>query len=395
MLERERHLKKRVLVIDATTPTPNEDAGSVLTVTHMRLYQEMGYKVYFIPLHNFLYQRKATDELQRMGVECAYYPYEPSLEQFLRRYGRYLDVVQVFRVGVADEALDTLRRFAPQAPVIFHNVDMHYLRMERQAAIENDPVLLDAAREMKVRELALIDAVDCTIVLSDVEENILTVETPHAEVVVFPYMTPVMGTDVGFAGRRDILFLGGYRHPPNVDSAIFLAKEVWPHVRTQLPDARLLLVGAHAPQEVEDLAADDIIVAGQVDDLRPCFDRSRVFAAAIRYGAGIKGKVATAMSYGVPVVATTIAAEGMYLVDGRDVRIADDSEHIARAIVELYKDPVEWTRFSTNGLAFVAENNSVDMGRRALTEIIHRAALRHARRAAENPILREILATGA
>jgi glycosyltransferase involved in cell wall biosynthesis len=361
----------------------------------MRLYQEMGYKVYFIPLHNFLYQRKSTDELHRMGVECAYYPYESSLEQFLRRYGRHLDVVQVFRVGVAEEALELLRRYAPQAPVIFHNVDMHYLRMERQAAVENDPAMLEAAKDMKARELSLIEAVDCTIVLSEIEQDILKVETPDAEVVVFPYMTPVMGTDVGFAERRDVLFVGGYRHPPNVDSAIFLAKEIWPRVRAQLPDARLLLVGAHAPPAVKALAAEDIVMAGHVDDLRPCFDGSRVFAAAIRYGAGIKGKVATAMSYGVPVVATSIAAEGMYLVDGRDVRIADDPDQIARAIVEVYTDPAQWSRFSTNGLKFVEVNNSCEMGRRALTDIIRRAALRHARRAANSAIVRELLAASA
>lgn len=394
MFERERHAKKRVLVIDAVTPTPNEDAGSVLTVTHIRLYQELGYKVHFIPLHNFLYQRKSTDELLRMGVECAYHPYEPSLEPFLRRYGRYLDVVQIFRVAVAEEALQLLRRYAPQAAVIFHNVDMHYLRMERQAAVEGDGALLDAAKAMKARELKLIGDVDCTIVLSDVEEDILKVETPDADVVVFPYMTPVMGTRAGFSDRRDVMFLGGYRHPPNVDSALFLAHKVWPLVRERLPVARLVLVGANAPQEVKDLASEDIIVAGQVDDLRPCFDRARVFAAAIRYGAGIKGKVATAMSYGVPVVATTIAAEGMFLVDGRDVRIADDPQEIARAIVDLYENPVEWARYSANGMAFVAENNSMDMGRRMLTNIIQRAAYRHARRTADSPILKAILAGG-
>jgi len=378
--ERDRSCHRRVLVLDATTPTPKEDAGSVTAVTTMRLYQEMGFKVFFAPLDNFLYQVGPTDDLHRMGVECAYYPYVSSLEQFLRQHGRYLEVVQVFRVEVATQALALLRRYAPQAPVIFHNIDMHYLRMERQAELENSDAARQAAAAMKLRELSLIRAVDCTIVHSPVEEDLLKVETPDAEVVVFPYMIPLMGTDTGYADRPDVMFLGGYGHHPNVDAAVFLAKEVWPLMRGELPGARLLLVGARPPEAVTSLDGGDVVVTGQVEDLRPYFDRSRVFAAGIRYGAGIKGKVSTAMSYGVPVVATRCAAEGMYLEDGRDVLIADDPAEIAKAVIGLYRDEQAWARQSASGLAFVAEHNSLDMGRRTLAETIRRATDRHRRR---------------
>ena len=378
--ERDRLFHKRALVIDATTPTPNEDAGSVTTVTTMRLYQEMGYKVHFVPLHNFLYMRGATDDLHRIGVETAYYPFDKTFEEYLRRYGHFFDVVQVFRCGVAESALELLRRYCPQAPIIFHNIDMHFLRMERQAAMSGDPDVAAAAADMKRRELALINAVDCTIVHSPIEQDILQVETPDARVVVFPYMIPTMGTAAGFADRNDVMFLGGYRHEPNVDAAEFVAREVWPLVRPHLPGARLLLVGANPPDSLRELASEDIVVTGQVEDLRPYFDRSRVFAAGIRYGAGIKGKVATAMSYGVPVVATTIAAEGMYLVPDRDVRIADDPVDFARAIVEFHTDAEAWARFSNAGLVFVAEKNSLDMGRRTLAETIARASDIHSQR---------------
>jgi len=141
------------------------------------------------------------------------------------------------------------------------------------------------------------------------------------------------------------------------------------------------------------LATDDIVVTGQVEDLRPSFDRSRVFAAGIRYGAGIKGKVATAMSYGVPVVATSVAAEGMYLVDNRDVRIADDPQQFARDIVELYSDHEKWTRFSINGLRFVEDQNSLEMGRRTLVETIGLATEAHGRWTLEQAdgILKDLL----
>lgn len=396
-LERERAARKRVLVIDATTPTPRQDAGSVTSVMHMRLYQDLGYKVYFAPLDNFLFQEDATAELQRQGIECVYAPYEPDLEHFLTGHGRYLDIIHVFRVDVAVAALDLLRRYAPQAPIIFANMDMHHLRMERQAATENDPELLAAAREMKIKELDLISSVDCTIIHSPVEEAILRAETPDAELVVFPFITPWMGTSASFEERRDIMFLGGYRHTPNIDAAVFLAREIWPLVRPQLPSARLLIVGAHPTAEIEALAEADVLVTGPIDDLRTCFDGTRVFAASIRYGAGVKGKVATAMSYGVPVVATNIAAEGMFLVDGRDVRVADDPVEFANAVVEIYNSPAEWSRYSQNGLAFVADWNSLDRGREVLAQAIARGIRQHAKRviAEARATLAELLPTDA
>jgi GT2 family glycosyltransferase len=378
-LERDRKQTQRALVVDAATPTPNQDAGSVTSVCHMRLYQELGYKVFFAPMDNFLFQREATGDLQRMGIECIYAPYHANLESFLRTHGRYLDVVHLFRVEVATRALEMVRRYAPQALVIFANMDMHHLRMERQATADNDADLMRQAGEMKVRELALIAAVDCTIVHSPVEEDILKAEVPQAEVVVFPFITPLMGTDVGYEARRDVMFLGGYRHTPNIDAAVFLVNEVWPLARPHLPGARLLIVGAHPTAEVKALAAEDVVVTGMVEDLRPCFDQTRVFAASIRYGAGVKGKVAQAMAYGVPMVATTIAAEGMFLEDGRDVIIADDAAAFAQALVGLYQDREAWARFSANGLKFVAEMNSMDAGRRMLAESVRRAASGHVR----------------
>jgi GT2 family glycosyltransferase/glycosyltransferase involved in cell wall biosynthesis len=383
-LERDRKLTKRALVVDAVTPTPNQDAGSVTSVTHMRLYQELGYKVYFAPMDNFLFQREATNDLQRLGIECLYTPYHATLESFLRTHGRHLDVVHLFRVEVATRALEMVRRYAPQALVIFANMDMHHLRMERQATADDDAELMRRAREMKVQELGLIATVDCTIVHSPVEEDILKAEVPEAEVVVFPFITPLMGTGADYEARRDIMFLGGYRHTPNIDAAMFLVKEVWPLARGKLPGAKLLIVGAHPTTEVKALAAEDVIVTGMVEDLRPCFDQTRVFAASIRYGAGVKGKVAQAMAYGVPVVATTIAAEGMFLEDGRDVVIADDAAAFAQALIDLYNDAGAWARFSANGLEFVAEMNSMDTGRRMLAESVRRAASGHVRHTVED-----------
>jgi len=376
-LERDRKRTKRAVVIDATNPAPWMDAGSVTTVTTARLYQQLGYKVTFIPQDNFLYQSREVRNLQRIGVECLYAPYYIKVADFLVEQGALFDICQVFRVGVAEKIIDDVREYAPQMKVAFHTSDLHFLRLEREAALSNDPKAKTRAEETRQRELGLIARVDCTVTHSPVEAEIITEALEDAPVVVFPYLTDFVGTQVGFEARKDIMFLGGYGHPPNADAVEYFVREVWPLLADRLPEARYLIVGSRPTDAVKKLAGDRVIVTGMVEDLEPWFDRSRVFAATIRYGAGVKGKVSTSMAHGVPVVATTCAAEGMFLVDGESVVIADEAQAIADAIYDLYVDADAWERMSAESLRFVKVYNSFDMGLKTVEELVRKATLKH------------------
>jgi GT2 family glycosyltransferase len=376
-LERDRKRTKRAVVVDATNPAPWMDAGSVTTVTTARLYQQLGYKVTFIPQDNFLYQAREVRNLQRIGVECLYAPYYVKVAHFLQEQGGLFDICQVFRVGVAEKIVDDIREYAPDMKIAFHTSDLHFLRLEREAALSNDPKAKTRAEETRRRELGLIAKVDCTVTHSPVEAEIITEALEDAPVVVFPYLTDYVGTKVDFEARKDIMFLGGYGHPPNADAVDYFVREVWPLLADRLPDAKYLIVGSKPTEAVKKLAGDRVIVTGMVEDLQPWFDRSRVFAATIRYGAGVKGKVSTSMAHGVPVVATACAAEGMFLVDGESVLIADDAKAIADAIYDLYTDESAWARMSDESLRFVKVYNSFDMGLKTVEEVVRKATLKH------------------
>ena len=106
------------------------------------------------------------------------------------------------------------------------------------------------------------------------------------------------------------------------------------------------------------------------------FDAARVFVCPLRFGAGTKGKISTAMAYGVPVVSTACGAEGMDMVEGREVLVADDPAALAAACLRAYRDPALWRAMSQAGQALVREKHSLAMGRRVLAEAIE-AAWRH------------------
>ncbi len=372
-LERERGALRRALVVDATNPTPSQDAGSVTTTLTLHLFQSLGYKAYFVPQDNFLFEPEHTEALLRTGVECVYAPYDSSFADYLTRMGKLFDVVLVYRVGILDRVLGDLRRHAPQAPVLFHAMDLHFLRMERAAAQDGDAEKLAAAKAMRRRELRLIGEVDCTITHSTYEQRLLADLVPDAPVSVWPFMFEFHGTQIGFAERRDFCFLGGYRHPPNVDAAGFLVRDVLPIIHRTLPEARLILAGANPGPEVQALAGPYVEVTGMVEDLRDVFDRTRVFACGIRVGAGTKGKISTAMAYGLPVASTPCGAEGMDLIDGHDVLIGESAEAFAAQCLRLHQDAGLWQRLSQAGQALVREKHSPAAGLRVLERAIETA----------------------
>jgi glycosyltransferase involved in cell wall biosynthesis len=348
----------------------------VTTVLNLRLLRQLGYKVHFVPQDNFLYQKKYITDLQREGVECAYVPYDTTVESYMSRYGSLFDIILVFRVTVAEKVIATLRRHAPQASILFNNMDLHFLRLQREAELAGDAPGLAAAAAMKQRELDVIGAVDCTITPSTFEKGVIADLAPAAPARVLPFMVDFAGTSVGFAPRRDICFLGGYGHSPNVDAVRFFVREVFPLLRQAEPGIRFIIAGAHPTPEVTALASDDVIVTGMVADLRTVFDATRVFACPLRAGAGVKGKLATAMSYGLPVVTTSIGAEGMELSDGEHVLVADTPAAFAASCLRAYREPALWQRLSAAGQAQVRENHSLARGRNVLAEAIE-TALRH------------------
>lgn len=376
--EKERPVLRRALVIDHCTPTPDQDAGSLTCYEIMRSLQANGFKVTFIPEDNFLYMPKETRALQRIGIEAVYWPFYGSVEQYLNAYGALFDVVLIFRQGAASRHLNTVRRLAPAAKVVFHTSDLHFVREQREAALKGRELgSLASADATRMREVSIIKAVDCTIVHSTYEKEILAKEAPAAHVYVFPWILDVIGRKADFQHRAGMMFLGGYRHLPNVDAVLYFADKVWPLVHQKLPDAEFLVVGSNAPPELTALdGKDGIKVAGYVSDLQPLFEQVRLSVAPIRYGAGIKGKVAMSLAHGVPVVCTECAAEGMGMTNGREAVVADDPGLMAEEIIRLYLDADRWQAMSDSGLAFIDTHYSSALGERRVVEILQLAGMR-------------------
>jgi GT2 family glycosyltransferase/glycosyltransferase involved in cell wall biosynthesis len=356
-LERERALSRRVLFVEEGMLTPDEDSGSLRTARLLREMKALGCHVTFLP-ETLEAREPGAGDLRRLGIEVLHAPYCGSVEEVLAERAAEYDVIVLARHAVAGRHIDSVRRHAPAALLVFDTLDLHHLRERRRAIVESDEAAALGAEEIRQRELDCVRRSDLTWVVSAVERGILERDVPGAIVHVQTNIHPLSAAVTPFAQREGLLFVGGYRHPPNVDAAVWLRREIWPLLRERLPGVPLYLLGSGMPDAVRALGTDGVEAIGYVPDLDPWLDRCRVALSPLRYGAGVKGKVNHAMSRGLPVVATSASIEGMHLADGEDVLVADDPRGFADAVARLYRDEALWLRLSRGGRANVERHFS-------------------------------------
>jgi GT2 family glycosyltransferase/glycosyltransferase involved in cell wall biosynthesis len=358
----------RILFIDATTPEPDKDSGSVRLTNLMQCCRALGYGVTFMA-DNRAYAGGYTRDLQKAGVEVLYNPWLESPHTFFRNKAGYFDYIFISRHYVAINYVSMIRRFCPETRFIFDTVDLHYLREQRLAELEQSLALKRTAHQTRRAELSVIRDSDATLVVSPVEKEVLAKDAPGEKVHVISNIHKVPGRGKEFSERQDIFFVGGYQHPPNVDAACWFVRDIWPLIHAQLPNVQFHLIGSNAPERVRSLSGDNVIFHGFVESIQPFLDDCRLAVAPLRYGAGVKGKVNMSMAHGQPVVATPAAAEGMFAEHNREILVAEDAKSFADEVVRLYEDEGLWKQVSDASVRNVEEHFSLRAARDSLTAL--------------------------
>jgi glycosyltransferase involved in cell wall biosynthesis len=150
----------------------------------------------------------------------------------------------------------------------------------------------------------------------------------------------------------NVLFVGNFAHPPNVDAAERLVHEIFPRVREHYRDATLTVVGDRPAAQLRQLAPEYVEITGRVPDVGPYLDRAAVVAAPLRIGGGMRIKVLEALAAGKPVVASPLATEGLDLHDGEQIVLAESDQQFVEAIVALLADPARRARIARSARAW-------------------------------------------
>ena len=361
-----------ILMIDDKVPEYDRHAGALTIFQYVKLLRGLGFHIVFCPA-DLVPRQPYTNVLQELGVEVLYAPVE--LAGWLAADGQHLTAVWTARPDVSAGLLDLLRATTP-ARILYYLHDLHYLREMRRYQLEGDLYALEESNRLRKLELAIFHAVDIVMTPSEEEAKVIRREVPNATVrVVPPYLySPhaAVSLDGGsFATRRDILFVGGFKHPPNVDAAVWLAQDIMPLIWHEEPDVQLMLVGDEPAAEVQALGADKRVeVTGYVPELTPYFDRARASISPLRYGAGVKGKIVSSLEAGIPVVTTAVGNEGIALIDGREVLLGETPEELAEAVLRLLREPALCASLSAAGAVVIRERFSENVARDVMQSVL-------------------------
>jgi len=343
--------RKKILVLDEHTPRTDADSGSLRLFHLMKSLQYENCDLHFLPA-DLQFDAGHTRQLQQHGIACNYRPWTKSVFGWLKQNAMQFDIIIVSRVSLMSTVYDTLRTAAPAAKLIFDTVDLHYLREMQEAELSKSEAMKKQARATRGKEHALILNCDETWVVSDTERQLLEAEFPGSTIRRISNIHPVRRDTPRFAERKDVLFVGNFRHPPNRDGLQWFLENIWPIIHDRRPDITLNVIGAAPPEPLTIMTEKtNVVFHGHVHDIEKHLDLARINIAPLRYGAGAKGKISQALCSGLPTVATSIAADGMHLTNRQSILLADDADTFANVVLGIYDDETSWNGLSENGYA--------------------------------------------
>jgi len=272
-------------------------------------------------------------------------------------------------IPVAEHYLDDIRRWSPQTCVMVLSEDRHGERERRAYPLSKHLSDLERAEEMEQREVEVYRAADLVLYVSEADHRHYRSLLPDLRAAHLPTLAEAGKLGPGFAEREGILFLGNFENLANRDGLHWLVKDVWPLVHKQARDLKLYVAG-HALTPELCPAGKDIVLLGRLDDLGVAFAERRVFAGATRYGTGLITKNMIALAHGMPLVTTTVGAEGLQLVHEEHALVADEPQAFANGIVRLHQEEALWNTLGRQGREYIATNFNVENLRRQIRQIL-------------------------
>ena len=279
---------------------------------------------------------------------------------------RLEELIRVWRPDVVQFEYRIMGQFLPEivgsAPCLLVDYDP-----VRSDASRSSLLALLEARAWKSFGRAVSKHVDSLVVFTERDRETVSELSGSTPVARIPLGYDLPDSPLHPAGTDpyDIVFVGSFMHPPNIDAAVWLAREIFPSVKGRVPAASLHLVGSQAPSRIRALDGSGVTVRGDVPDVRPYLDAAAVVAAPVRLGGGMRVKVLEALAEGKAIVATPLALEGLEVRHGEHVLVAETDSEFADALVELLTDVERRTAIAKAARRWAEQNLNLDSWVRA------------------------------
>ena len=355
---------KKLLVIGYVWPEPDSSAAGSRMLQLLDIFQRQKYQVFYASpalLSDHMVDLETLD-ITKVSIELN----NSNFDGYVKELNP--DVVLFDRFMMEEQFSWRVEKQCPEALRILETVDLHCLRYARHQAVKNNkdannPENINYHNDIAVREIASILRCDLSLLMSEVEVKILK-DIYHVDkdlLLYLPFMydsldeNEVIKKWPVFTQRKNFTTIGNFRHEPNWDSILYLKNEIWPLIREKLKNAELHIYGSYLPKKAQQLHNEKqgFLIKGWADDAIETISQYRICLSPLRFGAGMKGKLADAMLSGTPSITTSMGAESMQ--DGYDWPgfVYDTPEEIANSAIELYQDEKVWLEKQQNGITIV------------------------------------------
>ncbi|MGO0121833.1 glycosyltransferase [Desulfothermobacter acidiphilus] len=362
----------RILIVEHVPPVYDRASGSQRLLQLIQLMLEEGHTLGFFCCFSWRMD-DYLDMLQSMGVDVAYGADWPAgnagqQEEIKRKLLGFAldfvpDVVWFHTYQMVEAFMEPLHALFPEARMVTDSCDLHFLREKRMAEINGISSSKSGWQDTQRRELAVYAKSDVVVAITRKEKELLETLVESTPVIVIPNIHEPWPQTPGFVERYGLLFVGNFFHTPNVDAVHWFLDEVWPLLVTSDPSLTFTVVGNAPPPSLRgkaQAAPGNVVVTGYVPEIEPYLRSARVAVVPLRYGAGMKGKIGEALAAGLPVVTTSVGAEGMELEGGVHALIVDTAAAFAAAVQRLAQDKALWEKLSQNGRTYIQTRYSFD-----------------------------------
>ena len=324
-----------ILVLAPTLPYFDSQAGGKRLFEILKILAEYGFKVTYTyeSLESTRTDSSYKSALETLGIEVHKDPISflgsVSSEQF--------QVCILAWHDCASRHLSLIRSVLPQAKVIIDTVDIEWVRESRGAKEGLLDLTMEKLTSNKLAELSVYKSADLLWIVTEDDRQAVQVEDSHIQSILIPLIYDSPAPEFKVRTGTSVLFIGGFAHPPNVSAAIEAAAICTDFAKQNNIEIKLFIIGEKPPKEIADLNNDSsIVVTGRVEDLSPYLNEARAMLAPLRFGAGLKGKICDAAYAGIPILTTSIGAEGLGFEAGRDFLLAETRQEFVNSLKEVF-----------------------------------------------------------
>lgn len=367
-----------VLVIGYVWPEPNSTAAGSRMMQLLEFFISEGYTVTFATT--------ASESIHRANLESLNISVVPiqlnnsTFDVFLRELQPQIVIFDRFMME--EQFGWRVNAICPDALKILDTEDLHFLRNFRELKFKGKNPVSIKESELAKREIASIYRCDLSLIISEVEKELLKDDfnIPQNLLFYLPFLIKKITSEEiaqfpKFEDREHFVSIGNFRHAPNLDAVMYLKQDIWPKVRKKLPNVQMHIYGAYPAAKITQLhdPKNGFLIQGWAKDAAEVVKNARISLAPLRFGAGLKGKLIEAMQWGTPNVTTSVGAEGIPGSLAWNGFVEDSPERFAALAVELYTSKNTWkqaqekgfkildTRFSKSGFYSMFQNRLEDL----------------------------------